>query len=133
MLEVPPHFMQVRYNTACYPGAREGLEHGANCQLFAYELLRHFGLTLPNFRSSELWEDTTYTEKVVEFKPLDLLLWNKTQVAWGAHIGVYLGDNQVIHLSKAVGTAALWTLADFQKHERYTYFIGAKRVKPATM
>ncbi len=102
---------------------------GANCQHFAYELLRHFGLTLPDFRSSELWKDTTYTKEVLEFKPLDLLLWNKTQEAWGAHVGVYLGDNKIIHLSKTVGATSIWSLEESQKHERCTHFIGAKRVK----
>jgi murein DD-endopeptidase / murein LD-carboxypeptidase len=129
MLNTPPHFRHVRYNAACYPGVAQGLGAGANCQHFAYELLRHFGLTVPHFRSSELWEDTNHTKKVIALEPLDLLLWNKTQEARGAHVGVYLGDDQIIHLSKAIGTASIWTLKEFQQHEQYTYFIGAKRVK----
>jgi hypothetical protein len=132
-LFIPPHFMQVHYVASCYPGVARGLRAGANCQHFAYELLRHFGLILPDFRSSELWGDTTHTEKVLEFKPLDLLLWNKTQEAQGAHVGVYLGSNQVIHLSKTVGTTSIWTFEDFQKLERYRYFIGAKRVKTSQL
>jgi N-dimethylarginine dimethylaminohydrolase len=78
MLEVPPHFFQVRYVSSNYPGTAKGLNKGANCQHFAYELLRHFGVTVPDFRSSELWADTVYTERVLEFELLDLLLWNKT-------------------------------------------------------
>jgi murein DD-endopeptidase / murein LD-carboxypeptidase len=128
MLEIPPHFFQVRYVSLSYPGNTNGLEKGANCQHFAYELLRHFSLILPGFRSSELWADTEYTDKVFELKPLDLLLWNKSAEAWGAHVGVYVGDSQVIHLSKTLGIPVLWALEDFQKHERYKYFIGAKRV-----
>jgi cell wall-associated NlpC family hydrolase len=121
--------MRVRYNASFYPGVQKGLEHGANCQHFAYELLRHFGLILPDFRSSELWEDCVYTNPAKELKPLDLLLWNKTPEAWGTHVGVYLGDGQVIHLSKAVGIVSIWMLEEFQKHEQYAFFIGAKRVK----
>lgn len=120
--------MQVRYNASCCPGVARGLEHGANCQHFAYELLRHFGSVIPNFRSSELWEDTVHTEKVFNFKPLDLLLWNKTPQAWGAHVGVYLDDNQVIHLSKAVSLPSVWAIEEFQQHEQYAFFIGAKRI-----
>jgi hypothetical protein len=40
-LPIPARFQYVRYNGACYPGAEGvvGLDGGANCQLFAYELL----------------------------------------------------------------------------------------------
>jgi hypothetical protein len=33
-IKIPEHFYQVRYDSACYPGAPEGrgLERGANCQ-----------------------------------------------------------------------------------------------------
>jgi murein DD-endopeptidase / murein LD-carboxypeptidase len=129
MLEIPLHFMQVRYNASCLPGIAQGLRAGANCQHFAYELLRYFGLRLPDFRSSELWKDRVYTNQVKELRPLDLLLWNKTPEAWGAHVGVYLGDNQAIHLSKAIGVASIWKLEEFQKHNQYACSIGAKRVK----
>lgn len=126
---IPQHFFEVRYNAACYPGVANGLRAGANCQHLAYELLRYFGLSLPAFRSSELWEDTVYTEKVIDLKPLDLLLWNKTPRAFGAHVGVYLDNNQAIHLSKAVGIPIVWALEEFLGLEQYACFIGAKRVR----
>src|SRR5687767_7490333 len=99
-VDIPDSFWSVRYNGACYPGAASGLAQGANCQLFAYELLRHHGLLLPAFRSSDLWADTEFTEAVSVPEPLDLLLFNKAAEAWGAHVAVYLGDGKAIHLAK---------------------------------
>lgn len=131
MIDIPPHFFEVTYKGAHYPGSSRtnGLEGGANCQVFAYELLRHHGITVPDLRSSDLWEDTQYTQQVTDLQPLDLLLWNKTDNAWGAHVGVYLGENQAIHLSKENGTAVIWPLKQFLEQAVYQVFIGAKRVR----
>ena len=130
MIDIPPRFFEVTYKGAHYPGSPKvnGLEGGANCQVFAYELLRHHGVTVPDLRSSDLWEDTQFTTQVTDLQPLDILLWNKTDNPWGAHVGVYLGENKVIHLSKANHTAVIWTLEEFLKQPAYTVFIGAKRV-----
>src|SRR5881227_2037458 len=105
-LPIPGRFHHVRYNGAHYPGAAGvvGLDGGANCQQFAYELIRHFGFAPPDYRSSELWEDATHTQVVMgELEPCDLLLFNRTPAAWGAHVAVYLGGGQAVHLAKREG------------------------------
>jgi cell wall-associated NlpC family hydrolase len=130
-IEIPDSFWGVRYNGSCYPGAVSDMTQGANCQLFAYELLRHHGLLVPSFRSSDLWDDTEFTEPVSTLEPLDLLLFNNTAQAWGAHVAVYLGDGKAIHLAKEAGRPAVWTLEQFASHPLYTHFIGAKRVRQA--
>lgn len=128
-LPIPPRFHGVPYNGALYPGApgAAGLEGGANCQRFAYELIRHYGRAIPDFRSSELWADTAYTCIAEELAPLDLVLFHKMPSAWGAHVGVYLGEGLVIHLSKQIGLPAIWTFADFAQRPVYFCYIGAKR------
>lgn len=130
-LSIPLSFFDTHYDGAKYPGSPEcrGLKEGANCQYFAYELLRHFARPLPDFRSSDLWEDETFTQKVSTLEPLDLLLFNKDENAYGAHVGVYLGNDLVLHLAKEVGYPTIWSLEAFQKNERYRVLIGAKRVK----
>lgn len=132
MLEIPEYFRHVSYNGAHYPGSPNtcGLEGGANCQQFAYELLRHFGLAIPDLRSRELWEDEVLTKRVKSLQALDLLLWNKTSDPYGAHVGVYLGNGHVIHLSKENGHPVIETLAQFPQNPLYRVFIGAKRVRP---
>ena len=131
MIEVPSHFLAVSYNGDCYPGAAGvcGIAQGANCQQFAYELLRYFGKRIPNFRSSDLWEDVDFTLAVLSFEPLDLLLYNSTPRSWGAHVAVYLGEGRIIHLSKVLVRPVIWTHEQFLGTSRYRYFIGAKRIR----
>jgi hypothetical protein len=137
MIELPDSFWEVRYVGARYPGspavlARPGLADGANCQLFAYEVLRHFGYDPPDLRSSELWEDSGSTRHVTAPRPLDLVLVNASKDAWGAHIGVWAGEDrgegQVVHLCAEAGRPALWTLAMFAARPSYRELVGFKRV-----
>ncbi|MEU7583508.1 hydrolase [Streptomyces sp. NPDC041068] len=108
--------------------AQPGLTDGANCQLFAYEVLRHFGLAPPTLRSAELWSDTTATAHVTAAQPLDLLLFNATASAYGAHVAIYAGDHAILHLCAEVGHPAVWGPEDFAARERYGVRVGAKRV-----
>src|ERR1700682_4832058 len=99
---IPERFWHVRYDLTHDPNSPVLLPmaQGANCQNFAYEVLGHFGRRMPYFRSSELWEDTEYTAVADQPRALDLLLFNRTDRAWGAHVALYVGDEQAIHLSK---------------------------------
>jgi murein DD-endopeptidase / murein LD-carboxypeptidase len=128
MIEIPERFRNVRYIGSNHPGApaRE-LSEGANCQVFAYRLLEHFGVELPPFRSSELWEDSHYTRVVTEFAPLDLLLFHATPDAFGAHVTVYVGEEHVIHLAKHHGLPAVERVTELLSQDRYRCLIGAKR------
>jgi hypothetical protein len=129
LADIPDRFWTIPYDPAHDRDspALMGIEAGANCQNFAYELLRHFGRHLPNLRSSNLWDDTEHTIVADEYEPLDLLLFNRTRNAWGAHVAVYLGEDQAIHLCRRVGFAAVWSLAQFTAYPEYRVLIGAKR------
>jgi hypothetical protein len=118
-----------------FPGSRSvaekpGLAEGANCQFFAYEVLRHFGLDVPAWRSSDLWADTELTERVAVPRPLDLALFNADHEPWGAHVGVVVGEVRILHLCAEVGRPAVWTLEEFAARERYRTLLGFKRVRP---
>jgi hypothetical protein len=128
---IPEDFWSVRYNGSRIPGQDADLSRGANCQLFAYQLLARNGLAVPAFRSSELWTDTVHTERVARLEPLDLLLFNRESEAYGAHVAVWLGDDQALHLAKEAGVPEIWRLARFAAEPRYRVFIGAKRVRDA--
>jgi hypothetical protein len=137
MIDLPDAYWDVRYVGARYPGApvvlrNPDLTEGANCQLFAFEVLRHFGLAPPELRSSELWLDTAATQRVTVPKPLDLVLLNATRDPWGAHIGLWAGDDQVLHLCAEVGRPALWNLAMFAARPSYRTLVGFKRVTAHT-
>ena len=130
---LPGDFWTVPYVGARFPGAQAvagqpGLAAGANCQLFAYAVLGHFGLAPAALRSDELWDDTETTVRVSAPEPLDLLLFNASDRAYGAHVGVWAGDDAVLHLCAEVGRPAVWGLADFAARARYGVMLGAKRV-----
>lgn len=129
-IEVPPAFRDIRYDAARHPQAVAfGFDNGANCQLWAYALLKHFGVDVPPFRSSELWDDAEFTELVRDFEPLDLLLFNDADSAWGAHVAVYLGDGFVAHLSRQVGVPEVRSVEEMLGNPKYRMLIGAKRVR----
>lgn len=135
---LPDRFWSVPYVGARFPGSpavaeRPDLAEGANCQVFAYAVLRHFGLQPPALRSSELWADTAATARVeaahpLDLCPLDLLLFNATDDAYGAHVGVWAGPDQVLHLCAEAGRPAVWPLTAFAERPRYRTLIGVKRV-----
>ncbi len=131
MVRIPEHFLTVRYDGACFPGAPgvSGIAQGANCQQFAYEVLRHFGFSVPDLRSSELWEDTEHTSRAEILEPFDLLLFSPDGNPFGAHVGVYLGDEKVIHLSKEAGIPEIRELAWFRSIPRYCTLLGGKRCR----
>lgn len=123
-------FQSVPYDPRrhpCAPGIA-GLEGGANCQQYAYELLRHYGLEPPTVRSSELFADEASSRHVTEPGPLDLLLFNRTDDPYGAHVAVYLGQGRAVHLSLEVGRPVVWPLEEFFRHERYRTLVGIKRI-----
>lgn len=131
--QLPSDFWTVPYVGSRFPGAsavaeRPGLAEGANCQLFAYEVLRHFGLAAPALRSSDLWADTRATVRVAVAQPLDLVLFNATDDAYGAHVGVSVGEGRVLHLCAEVGRPAVWEMTEFASRRRYRVLIGVKRV-----
>ena len=131
IISIPIEFFDSKYDGSRYPGSGNctGLKDVANCQYFAYELLKHFDHKLPDFRSSDLWEDVIYTKQVEELLPLDIVFFNNNADSYGSHLGIYIGANKVIHLSKEVGYPTVWDLEEFKKRTEYKTFVGAKRVK----
>lgn len=148
LARLPEAFRNVSYSGARHPGAgtpecpsptgdaADDLAGGANCQRYAYAVLRHFGLWVPPLRSAELWADERATVPAERPRPLDLVLFDGGPVVgrptgYGAHVGVHLAPGQVLHLCKEAGRPAVWSYADFAVRPRYARFLGAKRVAGA--
>lgn len=126
--KLPAHFFKIPYNSNAYPGNAIGLGDGANCQQFVYEILHYFNYEISDLRSDELMSDTQYTILVNgEVEPFDLLLFHHKPEAFGAHVGLSLGNNEIIHLSKNVGLPRIQTIYELQNDSRYPYLIGIKR------
>jgi hypothetical protein len=101
---------------------------GSNCQRFAYGVLNLFGRRCPPLRSSELWDERSYTVHVEKPDPLDLVLFNGTDDPFGAHLGVWMASDEILHLCKEVGTPTVWSASEFQERPRYRIIVGYKRV-----
>lgn len=119
------------------PDTFADLAGGANCQRYAYAVLRHFGLLVPPLRSAELWADDRATRRAGRPRPLDLVLFDGGPATgrppgYGAHVGVHLGPDQVLHLCREAGRPVVWRYADFAARPRYRRFLGAKRVLRTT-
>jgi hypothetical protein len=129
---MPPELLEVTFSERMIPGRHPelGLTAGSNCQRYAYAVLRHFGLSVPDHRSSELWADEELLTTVSDPQPLDLVLFAAGPDPWGAHGGVYIGGAAILHLCKEIGVPVVWTFADFAERERYGSLIGFKRVRP---
>lgn len=100
----------------------------SNCQRFAYGVLSLFGRDCPPLRSSNLWDDVESTMEVTEPVPLDLVLFNATDDSFGAHLGVWMAPDEVLHLCKEVGIPTVWSIAEFTKRPRYRKIVGFKRI-----
>lgn len=129
-IEIPEEYRNVRYDGSRFPGAAGvvGVEGGANCQQYAYALLRHHGFELPDFRSSELWADRQHTAIVESMTAFDLVLLHHVADSWGAHVGLCVGQDLVLHLSKRNGRPAVERLERLQQLSDYRYLLGIKRV-----
>jgi hypothetical protein len=101
---------------------------GSNCQRFAYEILKLFGLNCPPLRSSNLWREEGATAIVVRPEPLDLVFFGAGSNPYGAHIGVWMASDEVLHLCKEIGIPSVWPMAEFAKRPRYKTVIGFKRI-----
>lgn len=129
-ITIPEWLLEVKYNGRIIPSEQtpDIKKTGANCQVFAYQLLRLHNLYVPNFRSSELWEDRKFSKVITtDYQPLDLLFFNKKEIAYGSHLAVFLGNNKAIHLCKKIGLPVIWTLPTFFQQPAYACLLGGKR------
>lgn len=121
----PAGVWQVPYDARGLPGVEYPWLAGSNCQRYAYEILQLFGRSCPPLRSAELWRDTTTVDHP---EPLDLAFFNATSDPYGAHLGVWMGHDTVLHLCREVARPAAWSLADFAHRDRYAVLLGFKHV-----
>lgn len=105
------------------------IEAGANCQRYAYAVLALYEIMVPGVRSSELWTHARIRQvSDQDLQPLDLVLFNESPSAFGAHVGVQMAADQVLHLCAEVGRPAMWSHSEFAERARYGRFVGGVRV-----
>ena len=132
MIELPDTYWEVRYVGARYPGstavhARPGLADGANCQLFAYEVLRHFGLAPARtaLERAVVGHATTPTRDGAA--PLDLVLVNTTPTRGAPTSASGPATTRCSTCAPRSGRPALWNMAMFAARPSYRVLVGFKR------
>jgi hypothetical protein len=133
---IPERFKNIKYKSSRIPGVKdqENLLLGANCQVYIYEFLKEFKKNIPNFRSSELWDDIIYTQKIEgDYLPFDIMLYNSKKEAYGAHVGLYIGNGNILHLSKGNEVPKVEMHKAMLVQKKYNCFIGAKRLLESTL
>jgi hypothetical protein len=126
----PEGVWTVPYNSLAGPasGGPDSWLDGSNCQRYAYGILNLFGVNCPPLRSSNLWEDAAATKTVQGPQPHDLVFFAADSNPFGAHIGVWMAPDEVLHLCKEMGRPTAWSMAEFAKRSRYRTLIGMKRI-----
>ena len=129
MINFPEWAMDICYNAKIFPNGEKHdfIQKWANCQVYAYELLRFNWKKIPDLRSSEMWEDVDFSSKVFEYEPWDLLFFNNTDTAWWAHVGVHIWNNKVLHNSLKIWKPVIWDIDYFKKYDEYTILLWWKR------
>jgi hypothetical protein len=128
--EWPVNVWSVPYELLAGPsgGGPESWLDGSNCQRFAYGVLNLFGLNCPPLRSSNLWEEESVTKVVDRPTPLDLVFFGASPDPYGAHLGVWMAPDEILHLCSEVGVPAVWSMEEFAERPRYKWVIGFKRI-----
>jgi len=104
-----------------------------NDQVVSFQPLTTSLKCLP-FTSSARRLPSIHTARVTAApEPLDLVLFNDSSDAQGAHLGVWMSPDQILHLCPEVGVPAVWTPETFRAATRYSKVVGAKRCSPSTV
>ena len=131
-IKLPPWYMDIKYNPKIIPYwiCHDIQLSWANCQVYAYEILRFNDLFVPDLRSSELWSDSKDSTTISDnYELLDILFSNENNDSWGAHLGLYIWENKVLHNSKDIWWPAIFDIWDFTKINKYSCFLWGKRLK----
>ena len=128
-IKIPNWIMDIKYNSKVFPNweKHDYILNWANCQVYAYEILRYNWKHVPDLRSSEMWEDINYSKKVNKYTPLDLLFFNKNAESWWAHVWLYIWNNKVIHNTNKTWWVEIWDLELFKEYDEYKVLLWWKR------
>lgn len=110
-------YMGTRYRSG---GAAPG---GFDCSGFTMYLYSQFGYSLPHSATSQYRNCGTHVSKS-ELQPGDLVFFSDSSHAIG-HVGLYIGNGQIIHARYSVGCVTTNYLSESYYTNRY---VGATRI-----
>jgi hypothetical protein len=128
-IKIPKWILEIIYNPKIFPNweVHDYVKDGANCQVFAYEILKFNWKKVPDLRSSEMWADNKISFEVHDFEKLDLIFFNNSTESYWAHVWLYIWNNKVIHNTNKTWWVEIWDLEEFRKYEDYQFILWWKR------
>ncbi len=111
-------YIGVRYS---YGGASP---NGFDCSGFTQYLYKQYGYSLIHSASSQYRSSGVYVARE-DLQPGDLVFFSSTPGGSITHVGIYLGNDEIIHARYSIGRVAINELSQNYYNKNY---VGAKRI-----
>lgn len=98
---------------------------GFDCSGFTYYVYKHFGYTLS--RSSKAQVNNGVEVKKSDLQPGDLLIYKNNSLTAIGHVGIYIGDNKMIHASEP-GVGVIITDINSKAYKYDKRYVTARRI-----
>ena len=98
---------------------------GFDCSGFTYYVYKHFGYTLSRSSVGQAKNGTKVDKK--DLQPGDLVIYKNTALTRIGHVGIYIGNNQMIHASEP-GVGVIITDIDSSTHNYPKRYVMSRRI-----
>ena len=117
VVEMAMAFLGTRYRSG------GSSPNGFDCSGFTLYLYAKFGYSLPHSATAQ-YKNCGYAVAKADLQPGDLVFFSDSSHAIG-HVGIYIGNGQIIHARYSVGKVTIDNLSASYYTNRY---VGAKRI-----
>ncbi len=98
---------------------------GFDCSGFTYYVYKHFGYTLSRSSIAQANDGKKVEKK--DLQPGDLVIYKNTSLTRIGHVGIYIGNNKMIHASEP-GVGVIITDIDSSSHNYIKRYVTARRI-----
>lgn len=98
---------------------------GFDCSGLTYYVYKHFGYTLSRSSTAQATNGTKVAKE--DLRPGDLVIYKNTSLTRIGHVGIYIGNNQMIHASEP-GVGVIITDIDSKAHKYPQRFVMGRRI-----
>lgn len=98
---------------------------GFDCSGFTYYVYKHFGYTLSRSSVGQASNGTKVNKK--DLQPGDLVIYKNRSLTRIGHVGIYIGDNKMIHASEP-GVGVTITDIDSKAHKYPQRYVMGRRI-----
>ena len=98
---------------------------GFDCSGLTYYVYKHFGYTLSRSSTGQASNGSKVAKK--DLQPGDLVIYKNTSLTRIGHVGIYIGDNKMIHASEP-GVGVIITDIDSKAHKYPQRFVMGRRI-----